>query len=88
MTGGINHIQHIVGIPHLPRHSHCLGFNSDSPFAFNIHPIQILFPHFSFRDHPGVPQHAISQRRLAVINMGDDTKITNPLGIRVTGGNP
>jgi len=40
-----------------------------------VHPVQVLRPHLAAFHHPGELQHAVSQRRLAMIDVGDDAEV-------------
>src|SRR5699024_12649114 len=77
VTRGINHVEDIVCAIDLPRHAHCLRFDGDATFTFNVHRIKELVLHFAGSHHVGVLQHAIGKRGLAMINMGDNTKVPN-----------
>jgi len=55
----------------------CLGLNGDAPLAFDIHPIEVLGAHLSFRDHPGDLQHPVGKSRLAMIDVGDDAEVSD-----------
>ena len=49
-----------------------LRFDSDAALALNIHGVEHLLGHFPFRKAPAALYKAIGERRLAVVDMGDD----------------
>jgi hypothetical protein len=54
-----------------------LGLDGDAPLAFDVHPVEILRSHIPIGDDAGELQHPVGQRRLAVIDMGDDAEVPN-----------
>jgi hypothetical protein len=54
-----------------------LGLDRDAALAFDVHPVQVLRAHIPVRDDTGELQHPVGQRRLAVIDMGDDAEVPN-----------
>ena len=75
MTWGVDHVQRVGLAVCVPRHPHCLAFDGDATFALDIHPVQVLRPHIAVIDDSGDLQHAIRQRRLTVIDVGNDAEI-------------
>lgn len=63
----------LVGVLHLDR----LQFDGDATLALQIHLIEELFLHLALLDRLGQLQQAISQGRLAMVNMGDDAEIAD-----------
>ena len=58
---------------------HGLGFDGDSPLAFNIHGIENLLLHFAALQSAAVFNHAVSQGRFSVVNMGNDGKVADQI---------
>jgi hypothetical protein len=52
-----------------------LALDGDAALALDIHPVQVLRPHLAAFHHAGVLQHPVGQRRLAVIDVGDDAEV-------------
>lgn len=73
VAGSVNQIEFVA----LPMHLDGGEFNSDALFAFQIHRIQKLGFHFARRNGAGKFHHTVGDGRLAVVNVGDDTKITD-----------
>jgi len=58
-----------------PGHSNGLGLDGDSPFALNIHPVEILLTHLPGIDHSGELEHAVGKGRLTVVDVRNDAEI-------------
>ena len=56
-----------------------LGLDGNTALTLNIHGVQHLGSHVTFFQTTADLNKPISQGRLAVINMGDDRKISNVL---------
>ena len=54
-----------------------LSLNGDATFAFDIHRIKHLASHFPLLQAATNLDHAVSQSRFSVIDMGDDREVTN-----------
>ena len=54
-----------------------MGLDGDPAFAFQIHAVKQLILHFALFHCAGVFQQAVSQRGFAVVDMGNDRKITD-----------
>ena len=54
-----------------------LSFNRDPALALDIHGIKHLLFHLTFSEPASFLNQAVSQGRLAVINMSDDGEITD-----------
>ena len=64
----------------LVLHRHRMGLDGDALLAFEIHRIEQLILLFTLGDRARRLQEAIGKRGLAVIDVGDDRKITGQLG--------
>ena len=65
------------GILCLINDAHCLGFDRDSPLTLQIHIIENLCLHLTAGQRSCFFYDSIRKCRLTVINMGNNTKITN-----------
>ncbi len=74
-------MQHIVGAVDLPGQPHILGLDGDAALPLDIHPVQVLGAHRPLLDHTGELQHAVGQRRLAMVDVRDDAEVPDPGGI-------
>jgi hypothetical protein len=70
-----------VPLPHHPRHAHGLRLDGDAALPLDVHAVEILRTHLPWVDHPGHLQHPIRQRRLPVVDMGDDAEVADATGI-------
>ncbi len=77
MARGVDQMQDVIGVAHPPGQPHVLRLDRDPAFALDVHPVEVLGAHRPLVDHPGELQHPIGQRRLAVVDVGDDAEIPN-----------
>ena len=61
----------------LPVQAHRLELDGDAPLALEVHRVEVLGPHLAGIDRPAELEHAVGQRRLAMIDMGDDRHIAD-----------
>jgi len=74
----INQVKNIfLSILCLINDAHCLGFDRDSPLTLQIHIIENLCLHLTAGQRSCFFYDSIRKCRLTVINMGNNTKITN-----------
>ena len=64
-----------MDIPHLDG----MALDSDTTLALQIHIIQGLILHLAFADGVGVLQQPVGECAFAVVNVGDNAKISNVL---------
>ena len=57
-------------------HTNRVGFDGNSPFPFQIHSVEELFLQIALGDGTGNFQHPVGEGGFAVVDMGDDTKIS------------
>ena len=79
MARGINKIKNIIGSLMNILHLDCMTLNGDSPLSFQIHIIQNLCLSLSFGDGFSGLQQPVGQSAFAVVDMGNDTEITDIL---------
>jgi hypothetical protein len=77
MTRGIYQMQKIIFSFVVVDHAACLCFDSDATFAFNVKLIEDLLVSPGL-DSTGKLQEAIGQGRFAMVDVGDDAKVTIP----------
>ena len=63
----------------VPVETHRLELDRDAAFSLEIHRVEVLGAHVPSLDGPGQLQHAIGERGLPVIDMGDDRCVTDAL---------
>ena len=49
----------------------------DAALALDVHTIEVLVAHLARFDNSGQLEHAIRERRLPMIDMGDDAEVTD-----------
>ncbi len=59
--------------------SDALRLDGDAPLALQVHGIEYLGLHFPGVEAPAFLDESIGQGRFAVVNMGDDRKVTYKL---------
>ncbi len=76
MTGSIDEVQLKV-FASLARigQADCLAFNGNASLPFDVHVIEDLVPELAVVHQVGILDKAIRERRLAVIDVGDDAEI-------------
>ena len=82
MPGGINQIE-IIGLTVFGCiwKTDGLAFNGDAAFAFNVHRVQNLISKIPLRNYIGGLNKAVRQRGFAVVNMGNDTEVSDILHV-------
>ena len=78
MAGGVHQVQDIVlAILGLVVQPHRLRLDGDAALLLDIHRVEDLLAHVAGRDSAGLLDQAISQRRLAVVDMGNDREVAD-----------
>ena len=78
MTWRIDNIELVsIAIIRQILQGYTLGLDGDSSFSLNIHRVKDLVCHFTIGQSTTHLDKPISQRRLTMINMGDNGKISN-----------
>ena len=80
VPGRVDHVEGVGLARDGPGEADGLGFDRDPPFAFDVHAVQVLVSHDAFVDDPGQLQHAVGQRGLSVVDVGDDAEIADARG--------
>ncbi len=55
--------------------------DGDAALAFEVHGVEDLFVHFALRERAGHFEQTVGERGLAVVNVRDDTEVSNELGV-------
>ena len=63
--------------PLCPGQPDVLRLDGDAALTLDVHPVQVLRAHRPFVDDTGELQHPVGQRRLAVVDVGDDAEVPN-----------
>ena len=91
VPGGVDHVEDVgAGLGallvvgrHGPGHPDGLALDGDAALALDVHPVEVLRPRAPLVDDAGQLQHPVGQRRLAVVDVGDDAEVANDRGIRL-----
>ena len=79
VAGGVDQVQHVVGVTHPPRQPHVLRLDGDAALALDVHAVEVLGAHQALVDDAGELQHPVGQRGLAVVDVGDDAEVADEL---------
>ena len=71
VTRGVDQVDDVV----VPGQPNRLELDRDSPLPLQVHRVEVLGPHVSGVDGPRQLEHPIGQRRLAVVDVGDDRRV-------------
>ena len=78
MSRGVDQIEHILfPVVRFVYRTDCLRFDRDTSFPLQIHIVQDLGLHLTACQKPCHLDDAVCQSRLAVVNMCNDTKISD-----------
>ena len=58
-----------------PRQPDVLRLDGDAALALDVHPVEVLGAHVAALDDAGDLEHPVGQRRLAVVDVGDDAEV-------------
>ena len=78
VSGCVDQVDDVVLVTDLPRQPNVLRLDGDATLAFDIHPVEVLRAHRTLLHHAGELQHPVGQRRLSVIDVGDDAEVPDP----------
>ena len=78
VTGSVDEVELIVApIPGLVVDAHGLGLDGDAPLPLDVHAVEHLLAHLPVGHGVGYLQDAVGQRRLAVVDVGDDGEVAD-----------
>ncbi len=78
MAGRINEIKDVVfPIAGTVVQPDRFSFNGDAAVFFKVHVVENLSGHFALGERPSQFEQSIGKRGLAMVDMGDDRKISN-----------
>ena len=73
MAGRVDQVQLVA----LPVHAHRLRLDRDAAFALELHGVEHLVAHLARRDRVRELEDAVGERRLAMVDMGDDREVAD-----------
>jgi hypothetical protein len=90
VAGGVDHVEHVLGAgvrtrARGPREPDVLRLDGDPALALDVHAVEVLGTHVAALDDAGDLQHPVGQRRLAVVDVGDDAEVPDEGRIGVGG---
>ncbi len=79
VPGGVDHVEgeglRLLARAELPRHPDGLALDRDAALALDVHAVEVLRAHVAVGDDAGDLQHAVGERRLAVVDVRDDAEV-------------
>ena len=76
MARRVNEVELIdLAVPRLVQHAHGVGLDGNAALAFQVHRVQDLGLHLALGHRAGEFEQAVAQRRLAVVDVGDDCEV-------------
>jgi hypothetical protein len=77
----VNQVELIrLAILRLIHHAHGMGFDGDAALALQVHVVENLGLHLALADGAGEFEQAVAQRRLSVVDVGDDGEVSDESG--------
>ena len=76
VAGSVDEVERVS----LPVDAHVLRLDRDPPLALEVHRVEVLLAHVARLDGPGQFEDAVRERRLAVVDVGDDREVANLRG--------
>ena len=73
MAGGVYEVDHMAVVVE----ADALELDGDAPLPLQVHGVEVLGAHLPGVDRPANLQHAIGQRGLAVVDVGDDRGVAD-----------
>jgi hypothetical protein len=78
VAGRIHQVQNIgLAVERLIFEAHCLGFDRDAALTLDIHGIEHLLHHVALGQRAGRLDETVCQRRLAVVDVGDNGEVAD-----------
>ena len=86
VTRGVNQVELVFApVPSAIEQAHGVGLDGNAALSLEIHGIQDLVRHLALGERACLLEQPVSQRGLAVINMGDNREVAD--GLRLGHGN-
>ena len=73
VAGRVDQVQLVA----LPEHAHGLRLDRDPALALELHRVEQLLLHVAVGDRVGELEDAVGERRLAVVDVGDDREVAD-----------
>jgi hypothetical protein len=79
----INEIEIVINTTQLVVHANWCHFDSDTTLTLKIHRVKHLLTHFALLNSSRNFKHAVSQRRLPMVNVSYDREISNEFRVHL-----
>ena len=77
VAGSIDEVDDVA----VPLEAHVLGLDGDAPFTLEIHRVEELRAHVARVDGPRHLEETVGERRLPVVDMGDDAEAADAVEV-------
>ena len=77
VAGRVDEVEDVA----LPLDADVLRLDRDPPLALELHRVEVLLAHLAGVDGAGDLEDAVRQRRLAVVDVGDDREVADPVEV-------
>ena len=82
VAGRVDQVELVgVAVVRLVHHAHGMGLDGDAALALQVHVVQDLGLHLAAGDRAGQFQQTVAQRRLAVVDVGDDGEVAKEASV-------
>src|SRR5436189_32421 len=82
MSGGVDQIEGVeVAVVRFVLQHHGAGFDGDAALTLQVHVVEHLLVHLAHLDRTRSLEQTIGERRLSIIDVGDDREITDELRV-------
>ena len=75
VAGRVDQVDDVVAVVE----PHRLELDGDAPLALEVHRVEVLGAHLAGVDRAGQLEHAVGERRLAVVDVGDDRDVADAI---------
>ncbi len=77
VAGSVDQVELVgVAVVRLVHHAHGVGLDGDAALALQVHVVQDLRLHLAACHRAGQLQQTVAQRRLSVVDVGDDGEVS------------
>jgi hypothetical protein len=79
--GRVDQVEDVLDAVDGPRQPDGLRLDGDAALALDVHAVEVLRAHVALLDDAGHLQHPVGQRRLAMVDVGDDAEVADQLRV-------
>ena len=82
VAGRIDQVELVgVAVARLVHHAHGMGLDGDAALPLQVHIVEDLGLHLAISHRAGELQQPVAERRLAVVDVGDDGEVAKETGV-------